>query len=187
VPLPQPLDIVLVLDTSTSMSDRTQPGGPTKLEAAVSAADMFVDLLRKEDWLSLVAFDATAAVEQPLTGDRAAFRSALASLVQHEGTQIDDGLIAAQAALEETRTGARPVVILLTDGRHAGTADEVLVAATQLKRSGATLITIGLGQDVDHDLLRSAASSSGLYYPAPDANDLSSIYAEISALLPCAP
>jgi Mg-chelatase subunit ChlD len=188
IPLQQSLDVVLILDTSSSMSEpafEDQARG-TKLDAAIAAIDDFVRLMRRDDWAALVAFDATARVELPLTADRAAFRSALSGLTQDEGTQIDDGLVAAGQVLETRRSEARPAVVLLTDGRHGGEADDVLVAASEVKRS-ATLITIGLGENVDHTLLRSVASSSGLYYPAPTAADLADIYASISAMLPCAP
>lgn len=186
---PQPQDIAIVLDTSSSMAEPASPdaGAGTKLDAAKAAVGRFLDLLARQDRAAVVAFDETARIESGLTSDLNRLRAVLGGLQQHEGTRIDQGLVSARDALQTARPEAGHTVILLTDGRHNGQPDEVLIAAAELKRSGIGVFTIGLGADVDADLLRSAASSSGHYYEAPQAADLSAIYEEISALLPCGP
>ena len=48
-----------------------------------------------------------------------------------------------------------------------------------------TIFTIGIGEDVDPDLLRSIAGNPDRYYAAPSTDDLMRIYREIAGDLPC--
>ncbi len=183
----RPLDVVLALDTSTSMNDPV-PGGGTKLDAALTAANQFVGLLRlPSDQAAVVTFNHTARREAGLTGDIGALRAALTGLATAQGTRIDLGLAAAGAALEDgSRPGARQVVVLLTDGiQSQGTPEDVLVAATAVKAAGALVYTIGLGADVEPELLRQVATSPDRYFESPTAADLAEIYRQISERLAC--
>ena len=79
-------------------------------------------------------------------------------------------------------------MIVLTDGRPNPVGpQDVLREAALAKDAGATLFTIGLGSDVDHELLRVAASAPELYFESPTASDLESIYASLLARIPCDP
>ena len=76
------------------------------------------------------------------------------------------------------------IEILLTDGdpSHSKTAtdDEVRLAAY----TGIRIFTIGLGTGIDEDYLRSISYlTGGRYYHAPDADDLKSIYSNISKVV----
>jgi uncharacterized protein YegL len=80
------------------------------------------------------------------------------------------------------------VIILLTDAAPTGvTPDEVRVAAARAKAAGMLIYTIGLGQDVDHVLLRDVASKPEWYFFAPDTGDLAEIYGQIAYSIPCKP
>jgi Mg-chelatase subunit ChlD len=183
----RPLDVALALDTSSSMRDQEPGTGLTKLQAAAEAATTFVDLLHAGDQAALVTFDRTAVRRVPLTGDRAALKAALASLPTAQGTRIDQGLTEAGAALAaDGRPGARQVVVLLTDGiQSVGTPADVLAAADVLKGHGLLIYTIGLGGDVQPDLLRAVATSPDRYFDSPSAADLAEIYRQVSERLAC--
>lgn len=192
LPVDRPLDIVLVLDSSSSML-QTTGGRQTKLDAARLAAQAFIDastLGPLRDRVALVGFNREAAILTALSDDKAALAAGLATLQSHEGTRIDLGLQAAVTALgQTTRPEAKPVVILLTDGIQnnpdkPGNAD-VLTAAAAVKARGALVYSIGLGQEIDADLLRTVASSPAGYYPSPTAEQLADIYRQISEQLPC--
>lgn len=181
-----PLDIVLVLDSSSSMAEPAAGGG-SKLDAARAAAAAFVDLLDLgRDRVALVAFDAAAHRATGLTADRTALARALDGLVTATGTRIDFGLAEAAAVLG---AGARPdaaqAVILLTDGLQGGPVDPVRAEAARLKALGARVYTIGLGADVDRDLLRAVATDPAGYLESPAAEDLPAIYREVSERLAC--
>lgn len=182
-------DIVLVIDTSTSMAVPTTAGGIEKIEAARRAAESFLDLMDlKHDHVAIVTFNDSAKLRVGLTGDGAALRGALADLPLAQGTRIDAGLDAARLELRggSRRPEARGVVILMTDGQPTrSSVGRVIAAADAVKRAGATLFTIGLGPDVDPDLLKVVATSSRLFYQAPGAEDLARVYRTVAGIIPC--
>ncbi|MEO8084229.1 MAG: vWA domain-containing protein [Ardenticatenales bacterium] len=191
-PQPPRLDVLLVLDASTSMRELTRAGRP-KIDAAVAAAHDFLarlNLSMDGDHAGLVSFNAVATLDSPLTADRTALDAALARVALAQFTRIDLGLDAAAAELAgpRRRVDATAAVILLTDGRsNPVPVSEAERAAGVVKAAGARLFTIGLGQDVDAEALRAMASQAADYFEAPDGEDLGAIYGAISTALPCAP
>ena len=81
LPSQQHVDVVLVLDASTSMLQPTERGG-SKLEAARAAAAAFLGQLRLDDGdqASIVTFNSDAQMAQHLTADRGALDTALAGI-----------------------------------------------------------------------------------------------------------
>lgn len=182
-------DIVLVVDTSTSMAAATSAGGLTKIAAARQAALSFIGLMDlRYDHVALVTFDDAASLRVGLTGNGAVLRSALNDLPMAPGTRIDAGLDAARSELRgpSRRSAARPVIVLMTDGQPTrSTVGRVVAAADAAKRAGATLFTIGLGPDVDPALLKLVATSDRHFYQAPGAEDLARVYRTVAGVIPC--
>ncbi len=183
------LDVVLVLDASQSM-DEPAGDGRTKLAAARGAAGTFVDRLQLgRDRVAVVAFHDSARRAAGLTSRRDLLQAALDGLATSPGTRIDRGLAEARMALAEGgRRGARPVVILLTDGLQAAEAPPGAVQdeANRLKALGALIYTIGLGETIDRALLASVATRPEDYFESPSAGDLDRIYRQIVERLACA-
>ncbi len=213
VPEYQHADVILVLDTSTSMQ-RTTRAGRTKLAAALEAAGTFADSLSlerdgygRQDRLAIVGFNNTAWTELTLSDDRARIDQALDALPAKsaEGTRLDLALQQGIVAWNDSwRLPAnRPVLVLLTDGLPnrvpfgpGSTSPDcpnqectVLAAATAAKRAGARVFTIGLGlpDDVLRRLLEEAASSPRDYAFAPDAEDLAAIYRQVAGRVRACP
>ncbi|RIL10781.1 hypothetical protein DCC79_06935 [bacterium] len=184
-------DVALVIDTSNSMSERTRPDGPTKLEAAREAARAFVlQLVPGRDQAAVVQFNSAATRVLGLTDDPARVSAALDTLTQGGGTRIDEGLDLARGELEGPahRATNNRVLILLTDGAPSGTTPEaVKAAAARAIAAGVLVFTIGLGRDLDEALLREIASRPEWYFAAPDTSDLAAIYARIVYEIPCQP
>jgi hypothetical protein len=92
-----------------------------------------------------------------------------------------------------------PVMILMTDGLpnqvpfgpgtiypQCGQQEcSVLAVADGVKAKGTRVYAIGLGEssDVLRTLLESTASDPGMYYFAPDGEDLAAIYRQIAGRL----
>jgi Mg-chelatase subunit ChlD len=182
----KPVDVVLVMDTSTSMNELSADG-IAKLDAAKSAADTFLAQLQwTADRAALVAFDRSARRVSGLSSDQQAVTEALWSLGTSRGTHIDLGLEEALALLaEEGRADAKPVLILLTDGLNNDGPEPVRAVARELGTAGVLVYTIGLGTDVDADLLRDVATVPEAYYPSPGPEGLEEIYHQISERLAC--
>ena len=188
----RPLDVVLAIDTSQSMTEPAGAGASvTKLAAAVAAARAFVDQLwltgdaATTDRAAIVAFDDAARVIVPLTDDANALRVALAGAETDPGTRLDRGLDAALVALGAARPDARTAVVLLTDGRQNGELAPVVAAAERVRASGAQLHVVGLGADVDAPFLRTLVAAAEAYHAAAGAAELIALYESLSEGLVC--
>ncbi|MCB9177589.1 MAG: VWA domain-containing protein [Caldilineae bacterium] len=176
-------DVVLVIDTSTSMRE----GDGAKLREAIRAARIFIDQMRlPEDRVALVAFSGEASLVQALSGDQLTVANALDRLPVGAGTRIDLGIDVALGALAERDGSHLPVIVLLTDGRPSGTsAGEVEAAAARAEAAGIRRFTIGLGGDADMALLERVAGNPARAFFAPTADQLAEIYRQIASAIPC--
>ncbi len=184
----QPADVVLVMDTSTSMEEPAGDGR-TKLEAARAAAGAFVELLRLDvdDQAAIIAFNSDARIVIGLSDDGVALVSALDGITTASQTCLVCGLEAAGEALaSDSRIIAnQPVVILLTDGRsNPRPASEAVDEAARLKADGVVIFTIGLGAELDDAALTAIASKPAFAFRASDGAALEAIYREIAVTLP---
>jgi Mg-chelatase subunit ChlD len=178
----QPVDVALVIDTSSSMAG-------SKLASAVTAATTFIDLLDlPHDHAAVVTFDERATTVQPLTGDGDALKRALTGISTEVGTRIDLGLWEGIDAVAGPggRSGADPVLVLLTDGRpQGGSEGSTRTAAAVGHELGVTMYAIGLGDDVDPGVLTLIAGDPSRVYLTPDESDLAEIYSEVARVIPC--
>ena len=182
-------DIILLLDTSTSMNGTTRDGGTRKVDAAVEAALGFLrELSFPRDRVAILTFDDSPRLLQDLTDRPDQARLALLDLRLSPGTRIDAGIQAAGDVFAGPgrRPGARPVLVMMTDGQPTrSSVSQTILAAERLKRTGVTFFSIGLGPDVDQELLSFLATSPGHYFFAPDASDLRTVYSSVAETIPC--
>jgi Mg-chelatase subunit ChlD len=175
-------DVMLVIDRSGSMAQQS------KLGAAKAAAKVFVDrmdLSPGADQVGLVSYSDSAAVNHQLSRTAGTVRTAIDGLASGGETNITDGINKAQAELDSARRASanRPVIVLMTDGRHTGSYPAPEPAAEAAKGKGTRVFTIGLGGDVNADRLKRLASSQGDYYFAPDSTALAAIYEQIAGAI----
>jgi Mg-chelatase subunit ChlD len=182
-------DVVLVIDVSSSMRAPTRDGGMPKHEAAARAARNFVSRMRRgKDQVAVVVFSDRAEVLSPLNAGLGTAMAALDTLPQKEGTRIDAGLLMAVAELSSPsrKPENSAAILLLTDGQPTrGDVSDVLDAGREARSRGIAVFTIGLGADVNPELLKELAGTSGRYYGAPQAEDLEAIYEQIAWTVPC--
>ena len=154
----QPVSIVLALDASGSMRRREAE--------VIASARAFAGALRPQDQLAVMLFSDGVTLAHDLSTNREATREAIDSYKTVGGTALYDAVADALARL--MRTEGRRVVVVMTDGRdenNPGTAPgsthtmgDVL---NQLRDSGTTIFTIGLGTKVDVEPLQRFADLSG--------------------------
>jgi Ca-activated chloride channel family protein len=144
------LDIVVVLDTSRSMT--AQDVHPNRLQQAKWGVRDLVKLL-KGDRIGLVTFAGTSFLQCPLTSDYAAFllnlEDVYAGIIPQGGTAIGQAL---RTALEsfETKTDADRAIILVTDGEdHEG---DIRAIIEELNEKEVRVFAIGIGS-VDGELI----------------------------------
>jgi Mg-chelatase subunit ChlD len=185
----QRADVALVIDASTSMLKDTSTGR-TKLAAAVEAAGSFLERLQLDagDEAAVVAFNTDATLLQPLTTDRGALEDALTQIQAARETCLFCGVDYGADELSSDRRDPdnTPVLILLTDGlSNPRPASEAVKRAREAHDAGVVIYTIGLGDSLDFDALRTIASEASGFYQAPDAEDLAEIYHRIAVDIPC--
>ena len=185
------INVMMVLDVSGSMGYNT----PTRLSQAKIAANSFLDNLRSSDQSGLVSFSWTAALNKKLSNDHASTKSAVNGLIASGATNIGDAIDKANKELISTvnpLTTAK-IQIILTDGRANqpngnGFEENPLDLALALDKSleaaenGIMIFTVGLGPDINANMLRNIAQNTGgKYYFAPTSNDLTEIFNQIAS------
>jgi Ca-activated chloride channel family protein len=195
----QGIDILLCVDTSSSMTNDDMEGRRTRLDVAKAAAARFV-AGRPHDRIGLVTFARFPDVRCPPTLDH----DALAALIGDAGAAASDGPedatgigTAVARAAESLRGGpARArVVVLITDGAEnvatARTPNEItpLHAAQFCKDVGVRVHAVVAGPAAapasapdTRQVARMAEVTGGRFFVARDAPDVDRVYAEIDAL-----
>ena len=108
-------NLILIVDTSTSMGATDAPGGGTRLDQARQLALARVAALPGNGTALVIAAGDRATLVSPTTGDGAVLRRALAGLrVQPTGTDLHDALALA-AGLAPAQPD--PEVVVYSDGR----------------------------------------------------------------------
>lgn len=201
--------VILAIDTSGSM--KATDIAPSRLAAARTAAEAFIDQLPRKYRLGIISFsDAAATVLVPTT-DRAAARTALTTLRPEGGTALGEAIrrsVATVRPLAKQNTDPTPAdgppatVVLLSDGAQtAGRPAEE--AAALAAKAGVPVTTVTLGRQnatvevtgddgvvqrvqvqPDPDTLRAIAEATkGTFQSAPDAKALKETYTTLGSQL----
>jgi Mg-chelatase subunit ChlD len=181
----RPLNMALVIDKSGSMADAD------KLSRVKAALLNMVAQLRSTDILSIVVFDSEAEVLLPsrTVGDGEAIKRLIRQLEPGSSTNIHAGLMLGyHEALKNYSEDATNRVVLLTDGiANRGVTDPEMIARDSLRFNdrGIDLSTIGVGLDLNKDLLRHLAKSGrGLFHFVSDAEDIEKVFVkEVQSLV----
>jgi Ca-activated chloride channel family protein len=206
VPLPpqtEGIDILLCLDTSSSMDADDMDARRTRLEVARDAAAQFV-ADRKDDRIGLLCFARYPDVRCPLTLDHAALTTFLSEVTTVDGDGPEDatGIGTAVARAAQVLHGSvapSKVVILLTDGEeNVSTATEPgeiapLHAAQLCEKLGVRVYTIAAGVDGDdaggarapidtRQVEQLSERTGGAFFTARDAAAVEGVYASIDRL-----
>src|ERR1044072_5724026 len=172
-----PINLALVIDKSGSMA------AADKLSKVKESLLTLVNQLRETDTLSIVVFDSEAAVLRPASkiGDREELRRLIRGIEPGSSTNIHAGLMLGyQEVLKNFNREGTNRVILLTDGiANQGVTNPSQIARESLSFNdrGVDLSTIGVGLDLNKDLLRELAKSGrGLFHFVADAQDIDKVF-----------
>lgn len=198
------IDIVLVLDISTSM--RAEDLKPNRFQAARKVAISFINN-RRSDRIGLVAFAGNSYTVVPPTLDYDLLKKLLMEVkmgVIKDGTAIGMGIATAVNRLKNSKAKSK-VIVLYTDGQNnAGKIDPV-TAADLASSFGIKIYTIGVGThgtapypvhspifgtryqqvevNIDEEMLTQIAQmTGGQYFRATDNEALQEIYDHINDL-----
>jgi VWFA-related protein len=187
-----PLDLAVLLDTSSSMSEI--------LKTAQAAAIGFVETAQPGDRVSVIQFNSSAKIVHPLDGDLARASDAIRRTGAQGSTALYNGLYMAMTEMVRSRRHSldvrRQAIVVLSDGQDTASLvhyDDVMALA---KESGIALYTIMLispfeahrlrsmsGKDISQPqyIMRSfAQDTGGLAFLTHDVRELVGIYGKIA-------
>ena len=185
-------NVLLVTDESSSM--QATDVSPTRLEAAKSAAERFLDDVPGRVNVGAIGFSTYSRLLAAPTRERKVVREALETLRARGSTATGDALDLAITTLRRApRPGERrppAAIVLLSDGRPTRGRDVAGVAA-RAKRLKIPIFTVSLGTSQgtvrlrgrivhvppdDAGLARIARVSGGQAFSAGDAGELRRVY-----------
>lgn len=203
------VDIVLALDTSTSMLAEDFKIGTRRINRFDLVREVVKDFIkkRKDDRIGMIAFAARAYTVCPLTTDYAWLNENLDRArigMIEDATAVGSAIASSINRLRTSRTKSK-IVILLTDGVNNAGNISPLVAAEAAKALKIKIYTIGIGTkglspypmkdfygrtiyrnipiEIDEESLRKMAElTGGKYYLASDTEKMKRIYDEINKL-----
>lgn len=202
-------NIMLVIDTSNSMSGRDFPttlGQTSRMEGVKSVVAEYVRT-RTNDRIGLIVFGNSAYLQSPLTTDTSLVEKLVIDLqprIAGDGTAIGDGLGLALKRLRDVRSDSR-AIILMTDGVNTAGQVSPTKAASVAKSLNIKIHTIGIGSgkvdinrggvigllsgqrstvvDFDEKTLREIAETTGgVYFNAQSLKEFQKVYQEIQSL-----
>jgi Ca-activated chloride channel family protein len=191
--------IMLVTDHSGSMAATDVQ--PTRLAAAESAANTFIDELPASARVGAIGFSSSPdAVQAPASNHNAA-RSIIDAQVANGGTATGDALALALQLLHGANAGHPPAAIVLLSDGAANAGENVLTVARQAAQEKIPIYTVALGTTSgtlpnpdpfgapisvppDPQLMQQIAQfSGGRAFNAGSADELTSIYKHLGTRL----
>jgi VWFA-related protein len=184
---PIPISVTLVMDYSSSVTD-----DPVDVQAMEDSAISFINQLGTNDEAEIIKFDSVVEVVQPFTLGDSAGKAILIATIEEPWDKGDHSLIyaAINKAVADTavRQTERRAVIALSDffdnpetGNSDTTLSELLANAAA---SNVPIFTVGLGSNLNIDVLDSLASETGgQSFEASTADNLRTIYQQQAQIL----
>jgi len=200
------IDIMLVMDTSTSMNAVDPTVNISRIDSSKQRAKEFV-LKRINDRIGIVVFSSIAFTQCPLTLDKDALINFIdtvnTSITKADGTAIGSAIATAVNRLSKIE-GKSKVIVLLTDGNNNTGEIDPMVASALAKNNNVKIYTVGIGSgedfyevqdmffgtrkvkaqdDLNEGLLMEIAKKTdGEYFSAKTSKDLADAFAGIDKL-----
>lgn len=169
-------DIVLAIDASGSMGPQGLNNDPNNIRLEV--AKKFVEKLDSTDKAAVISFERYIKTLTGFTNDRDVLYKAIDS-VGNTGyyTYIGAAISKSIELFGDEQSDRERYIILLTDGKSN---DGMPSYQKKCQELGIVIYTIGLGNQLDVNLLTTIATSTGgKYYHATVANDLNDVFTQV--------
>jgi VWFA-related protein len=166
-----PIHAAVVLDSSASM-EKALP------QARDAALGFFRDTIKPKDRAAVITFNDHPNIGVKFSNDLDTLAGGLAGLKAERGTSLWDTVIFTLFYFNGVK-GQR-AILLLTDGRDENSRFGFDDALDDARRSGVTIYTIGLGDDIDkRKLTKLSEETGGRAFFIKSAAELAAIYATI--------
>lgn len=173
--LKKPLKIGFAVDCSGSMSWND----PAYLRNSVS--NLIIDKMDEKDSGFVVLFESYAYLEQSVTTDKSLLKNAINSSYNSGETALCLSVERSIAQFDEADIeNNRNIIMILSDGYDNEGGQNISTLVNMANRKKIKIYSIGLGSDVDINLLTQLAEQTGgKFYHATAATDLEGIYKQI--------
>ncbi len=170
--------MLLVIDASASMKD----GG--RMAYALKGAVATLRRLHPEDRIGVIAYDEAPVEVVPVqeASHREAIERAIMRIAPRGGTNIEAALNFARSTLDREEAAVK-VVVLLSDGYAR--PFNVRRVAQEMRASGMSVTTVGIGSSFDISTLTQIAKYSGGTGPIParNARQLPAVMVDVTSRL----
>lgn len=186
------VEILLVIDRSSSMEADDLDPQRSRLQVAVDAATNFIEA-RTADRIGLIAFARYPDLLTPTSFDHAAVQELLVGveLVEADGPEDLTGIgaaVARAAQVLQARGAQSKIIVLLTDGQEnvATPAEpgslQPLEAAALCRSWGVRVFPIAMAAEDPTALTELAQATGGRAFAAGDAGALQAVFASLDTL-----
>lgn len=175
VPQRNPIDLVLILDSSGSMSGT--PWVKTK-----EAAKIISDVILPQDSCAIVAFGSSSWTRQELTSNKELLKQVIDTMpFSGGGTAVDSGITKGIEVVEAVSESDRQKIFMLLSDGNPNNASTAKTMANTAAQKGIKIFTLGLGNGVNGNFLTEiAALTGGKYKFSPTPEELNTIMTEIA-------
>ena len=147
-------------------------------QARDAALGFFRDTIKPKDRAAVITFNDHPNIGVKFSNDLDTLAGGLAGLKAERGTSLWDTIIFTLFYFNGVK-GQR-AILLLTDGRDENSRFTFDDALDDARRSGVTIYTIGLGDDIDkRKLTKLSEETGGRAFFIKSAAELAAIYAKI--------
>ncbi|MQA63150.1 MAG: VWA domain-containing protein [Actinophytocola sp.] len=172
----EPPVVILVLDTSRSMSD-------SDIVTATDAAMNFARSIPGDVRVGAIAFDTDAELVVHPTTSRGDLRDGLAGQTSGGRTSLYDAVSLGVSTLDQLSGSGERRLVVLSDGGDSSSNTTLNATATQLATSGiaADVVAFKYGTKNTAPLRKLAGAAGGRVVPVENASQLSSAFGDIAA------
>lgn len=170
------IDYAFVIDTSGSMSSNDRNG------LRLSLSQKMTNKMGDQDRAMVVTFSTDAKLLQPLTTDKNLINTALGNKRSSGSTAMLRGIHTANQEYRSSSDSSHSqIMVLISDGHNNISGGlNINTVIQEAKDNHTKIFTIGLGSNIDEDLLKEIASETGgKYFYASVADDLDEVYSDI--------
>ena len=169
-----PIDLVLILDSSGSMSGT--PWTKTK-----EAAKIIADMIQPEDRCAVVGFGSSAWTQISLTSDKTLIKQSITNMpFDNGGTAMDLGLQKGFDIVADVGKDRQKVFMLLSDGQP-NSQSAVYTKVTTAIQKEIKIFTLGLGNGVNGTFMQDIANKTGGTYKfSPTPQELNAMMTELA-------
>ncbi|MCD7811636.1 MAG: VWA domain-containing protein, partial [Ruminococcus sp.] len=180
-------NVVYAIDCSGSMEDLDpEPNSDGTVSKRHMAANILIGAMEEDDQAAVIGFNYTTSQLCDFTSDQSILKSSLYNLYQEGSTNFNPVLEKSISMLlsnqEITEDNVGKMIILISDGGMLDELDDPLDEnlLTEAKNADIKIYTVGVGAEVNEEILHKIAETTGgEYYYTSTNEEISDLYTEI--------